>query len=426
MQEEGKPDALLAPYRAIDLTDEKGFMCGKILADLGADVIKVERPGGDPARRIGPFYHDEPHPEKSLYWLAYNMNKRGITLDIETSDGQELFKRLVKTTDFVIESFDPGYMSSLGLGYPDLEKINPRIIMVSITPFGQTGPYVEQGYKVDDMIVWALGGFMFLCGDSDRPPTQISFPQAYLHGAAEAANAAMMALYAREMYGEGQHVDVSIQQSIHTVTQVMMNMWDIYKVISMRGPARGYPRPNGTTIRSRYFYPCKDGWILLLVGGGALQSMVLSSQQLVQLMDKEGMASDLKDYDWASHDTSTVRTEQVGHMQLDIITPFLMKHTKMEFYKEAVKRKILGCPVQDCKDVSECPQLAAREFFVTVEHPELGDALTYCGPFVKLSETPLTSWQRGPLIGEHNQEVYEKELGLTREQLLNLKQANII
>jgi crotonobetainyl-CoA:carnitine CoA-transferase CaiB-like acyl-CoA transferase len=136
MAKKKKANTLLAPYRALDLTDEKGLLCGKTLADMGADVIKVERPGGDPARRIGPFYHDEPDPEKSLYWFACNTNKRGITLNIETTDGQEIFKRLVKTADFVIESFDPGYMSSLGLGYPDLEKINPKIIMVSITPFG--------------------------------------------------------------------------------------------------------------------------------------------------------------------------------------------------------------------------------------------------------------------------------------------------
>src|SRR4030042_742233 len=165
-----KKNTLLSPYRALDLTDEKGFLCGKILADMGADVIKIERPGGDPARRIGPFYHDDPDSEKSLYWFAYNTNKRGITLNIETADGQEIFKKLVKTVDFVIESSKPGYMSSLGLGYSDLEKINPKVIMVSITPFGQSGPYVEQDYKVDDMIVWAFSGFMFPNGDPDRPP----------------------------------------------------------------------------------------------------------------------------------------------------------------------------------------------------------------------------------------------------------------
>ena len=427
MREEGERNALLAPYRALDLTDDKGFLCGKILADMGADVIKIERPGGDPARRIGPFYHDDPDPEKSLYWFAYNTNKRDITLNIETSDGQELFKRLVKTADFVIESFDPGYMSSLGLGYPDLEKINPRIIMVSITPFGQSGPYVEQGYKVNDMIVFALGGFMFPNGDPDRPPNQLSFPQAYLHGGAEGATAAMIALYSRELTGESQHVDVSIQQSQHTSTQMMLPHWEMNKVIQLRGAGkRGTPRPDGTIRFSRSFYQCQDGWLYLIVGGGVLRAMSLSSKALMDLIDEEGMAGDLKDYDWTTYNSSAISQEELDHMHSDVITPYLMKHTKQEFYEEAIKRKILGCPIQDPKDVAESPQLAARNFFVKVEHPELDDTITYCGPFIQMSETPMTRWQHAPLIGEHNQEVYEKELGLTREQLLSLKQANVI
>lgn len=420
-------NTLLAPYRALDLTDDKGFLCGKILADMGADVIKVERPGGDPARQIGPFYHDDPDPEKSLYWFAYNTNKRGITLNIETADGQELFKRLVKTADFVIESFDPGYMSSLGLGYPELEKINPRLIMVSITPFGQSGPYVEQGYKVNDMIVFALGGFMFPNGDPDRPPNQLSFPQAYLHGGAEGAPAAMIALYSREMTGEGQHVDVSMQESQHTCTQMMLPAWDMNKVIPQRGAGkRGVPRPDGTIRFSRSFYQCKDGWIYLILGGGVLRAMSLSSKALIDWINEEGMAGDVKDYDWTTYNAAAINQEELDHMQLDIITPFMMKHTKKEFYEGAIKRKILGCPFQDPKDVAESPQLAARNFFVEVEHPELDDTLTYCGPFIQMSETPMSIERRAPLIGEHNQEVYQKELGLTGEELRSLKQAGII
>ncbi|MEE8419571.1 MAG: CoA transferase, partial [Dehalococcoidales bacterium] len=141
MTEKEKSEGMLSPYRVLDLTDEKGLLCGKILGDLGADVIKIERPGGDPARRLGPFYKNEPDPEKSLFWFALNTSKRGITLDIETAGGQEIFKQLVKGADFVIESFSPGYLDKLGLGYPALEKINPGLILVSITPFGQTGPY---------------------------------------------------------------------------------------------------------------------------------------------------------------------------------------------------------------------------------------------------------------------------------------------
>src|SRR3990170_3305135 len=167
-----KAEGMLSPYRVLDLTDEKGLLCGKILGDLGADVIKIERPGGDPARRIGPFYHDEPHPEKSLFWFAFNTSKRGITLNIETADGQEIFKRLVQTADFVIETFPPGYLAKLGLGYSDLEKINPGIILVSITPFGQTGPYKD--WKGADIVAWATGGDMAPWGEPDRPPIRIS------------------------------------------------------------------------------------------------------------------------------------------------------------------------------------------------------------------------------------------------------------
>jgi len=165
-----KIEQLLGSYRVLDLSDEKGMFCGKFLGDFGADVIKIEPPGGSPARNIGPFYHDIPDPEKSLFWFAYNSSKRGITLNIETSDGQEIFKRLVKTADFIVETFTPGYMESLGLGYDTMNRINPRIIVCSITPFGQTGPYKD--YKSSDLIALATGGLLYICGDPERPPVR--------------------------------------------------------------------------------------------------------------------------------------------------------------------------------------------------------------------------------------------------------------
>ena len=161
-------EPLLGSHRVLDLTDEKGWFCGKILGDLGADVIKVEKPGGDPARNTGPFYHDIIEPEKSLYWMALNTNKKGITLDIETPDGREIFKKLLKTADVVIESFAPGYMDKLGLGYSELSKINPGIILTSVSGFGQEGPYRD--YKAPDIVVRALGGLIYTVGEADRPP----------------------------------------------------------------------------------------------------------------------------------------------------------------------------------------------------------------------------------------------------------------
>ena len=185
MDQKREITSLLPKIRVLDLTDEKGFLCGKILGDLGADVIKIEKPGGDPSRRIGAFYHDIPDPEKSLYWFAYNNNKRGITLSIETRRGQDIYKELIRNADIIIESFPPGYMDQLGLGYSMCSEMNPRLIMISITPFGQTGPYRD--YKGCDIVCMAMSGFMYICGDGDKPPVRAIAPQAYLNAAADGA-----------------------------------------------------------------------------------------------------------------------------------------------------------------------------------------------------------------------------------------------
>lgn len=229
-----KRQGMLSPYRVLDLTDEKGHLGGKLLGDLGADVIKVEKPGGDDARNIGPFYHDEEDPEKSLSWFAFNTSKRGITLDVETVEGQDVFKNLVKSADVVLESFPPGYLHSLGLGYDGLEKIRRQIVMVSINPFGQTGPYKD--YKAPGIVAWAMGGFMSRFGDADRPPVQVShYPQAYLLAAAASAAGAMMGLYHRQREGEGQHIDISIQECAAQCVEFQAILWDMMKVIQPRG-----------------------------------------------------------------------------------------------------------------------------------------------------------------------------------------------
>jgi crotonobetainyl-CoA:carnitine CoA-transferase CaiB-like acyl-CoA transferase len=199
--EDCKADPFLKPYRILDLTEYGCMIGGRILGDLGADIIKIEPPGGSPSR-IAPYYKNLPDPEKSLYWFAYNMNKRGVTLDINKAEGQKVFKRLVKTADVVIESFDVGVMEQLGIGYNDLCKVKPDIIVTSITPFGQNGPKAH--YKGCDLVAWASGGYLYVCGDPDRPPVWISFPQASLHAGAEAASGTMAAIWHRNRTGEGQ------------------------------------------------------------------------------------------------------------------------------------------------------------------------------------------------------------------------------
>jgi len=209
---------MLSCYRVLDLTDEKGFLCGKALGDLGAEVIKIERPGGDPSRRIGPFYHDIADPEKNLYWFSFNANKKGITLNIETRDGREIFKKLAKTADVVIESFAPGYMEQIGLGYQVLNQINPGIILTSITAFGQEGPYRD--YKASDIVVRAMGGLVYTVGDPDRPPLTTSYPHAYLIGAIHGAIGTMVAPYQQAFTGQGQQVDAPTQMGLAFVGNV--------------------------------------------------------------------------------------------------------------------------------------------------------------------------------------------------------------
>jgi benzylsuccinate CoA-transferase BbsE subunit len=414
-----KSEGMLSPYRVLDLADEKGLMCGKVLADLGADVIKIERPGGDSARSIGPFYHDEPDPEKSLFWFAFNTNKRGITLDIETADGQEIFKRLVKSADFVVESFAPGYIDKLGLGYSELEKLNPGVIVVSITPFGQSGTYRD--YNTSDIVAWALGGYMFPHGDLDRAPVQISHhSQVYLQAGLEAAAGAMLAHQYREMTGEGQQVDVSVYECIARFAHYVVGLFDMQKVMLPHGV--GW-RPR----RHSWMWPCKDGHVIWIYWGG--QHGKRRNTPLIRWMDSEGKADDfLKEIDWetVSFDSPD---EELADRIVEPTKKFFMTRTRAEIIEQALKHRAMVYPVSTADDILNnvhSKHLAARGYWAEVEHPELGTSMTYPGAFVNSSEARPKSWRRAPLIGEHNREIYEKELGISREQLTVLKQANII
>lgn len=419
-----KTDSTLSPYRVLDLADEKGLLCGKILADLGADVIKVEEPGGDAARNIGPFYKDIPHPEKSLYWFAFNLNKRSITLDIEKPDGAEIFKRLVKTADIVVESFQPGYLDSLGLGYAGLKEVNPQIILTSITPFGQTGPYA--GYKGSDIVGWATGGMMHTCGSADRAPLQATAQQAYCNASAHAAAGTTVALYYREVSGEGQHVDVSVQESAMANTWFWAEVWDLMGMNMPRlGGVMAAPRANLPPLIMRLDWPCKDGRVSWGPTGGGWAGGRASSKALVEMANRDGMAMELKDYDWGTLDYSTVTQEEFDRVA-GILAAFLATKTKADLFNESIEKGIILSPWSTTKDLLENAHLAYREFWEKVEHPELGEAITYPGAFIKLSEAPWRVWRRPPLIGEHNEEIYVEELGLSKEKVVLLKQAGVI
>ncbi len=412
-----QPTGMLSPYRVLDLTDEKGLLCGKLLGDLGADVIKIERPGGDLARSIGPFYHDEPDPEKSLFWFAFNTSKRGITLDIETAEGQEVFKKLVKRADFVIESFPPGYLDRLGLGYSALEQLNPGVVMVSITPFGQSGPHKD--YKASGMVAWALGGYMYPFGDADRPPVQISHhSHAYLHAAAEGAVGAMMALHHRAATGEGQQVDVSLQEAVAICAEGPTGLWDMMGLVLQREGA--YLRGGR---RVRVLWPCRDGHVIWVYWTGLSANWTLP---LLRWMESEGMADDfLRSVNWAELDWTTATPELVDRIEEPTMR-FFMAHTKAELYQGALDNRVQLYPVADISDTLADVQLASRGFWVGVEHPELGTTIAYPGAFVQASEAPVRVWRRAPLIGEHNSELYEQELGIPHDEMVALMRSKVI
>jgi len=416
---------MLSSYQVLDLTDEKGFLCGKTLADLGTDVIKVEKPGGDTGRNIGPFYKDIPYPEKSLFWFYTNLNKRGITLNLETKEGREILKKLLTKADIVIESFEPGYMDSLGLGYSELERINPGIIMTSITPFGQEGPYSH--FKATDIVGVSMGGMVRIYGECGESPCRISLPQFYFLGSLHAAAGTMMALYYRELTGEGQWVDVSCQEAVAQSLMDVSSWWDLNKVnIKGTGAWVVSPRPKPLgDLHVRRVWECKDGYVVFVFAGGAAPGMVASSKALVELANENGMALEIKDYDWSQWDATSVTQEEADRL-MKPIADFLKTRTKAELFGEALKRSILLAPIQHVGELVPSPQLKHRGFWVDVCHPELEDTITYPGYPIKVSSFTYHPQRRAPLIGEHNEEIYIGELGLSKEDLTLLRAQGVI
>jgi len=403
LAKEKATDTALGDLRVLDLAGPMGLYCTKQLADLGANVIKVEPPDGDPTRAIGPFYHDEPHPEKSLYWFHFNTSKKSITLNIESPDGKAIFKKLAKTADIIVETFKPGYLDSVGLGYPALRETNPHLIMTSITPFGQTGPYRD--FKGSDLIGLALGGLLFICGWEDEPPSRVAASQAYHTASIHACAGTLIALCHRDMTGEGQHVDVSMQQCVAHSLQWVTQMYDLQKRIMARSGRLGVP-----------LQECEDGWANVIA--------LFDWDYLVDWLESGGGAADLADSKYKDMDYQ-IRPEVRQHIT-EVTDAFTKAHQKRWVCEEGQKRGIIAIPCNNAQDVVENPQLVSRDFFVGVEHPELGDALKYPGAPYRMGSTPWRIARRAPLVGEHNSQVYEGELGLSAEQVASLKRKGAI
>ncbi len=414
--------AVLAPYRVLDLTDQRGLLCGQILADLGADVLQIEPPGGSPARRLGPFAGDVDDPERSLFWWAYARNKRGITLDLAHPDGRALFRRLVAGADFVIESAPPGTMAAWGLDHEALAALNPRVVTVSISPFGQTGQ--KAGWGESDLVLLAAGGPLVLQGDDDRAPVRLPVPQAYLHAGAEAAVAALVAHHERERSGRGQHVDVSAQQAVALATQSYI-LCDALGAPEVRRTAGGLKHGRLTL---RLLFPAADGFVAItFLFGSAIGAF---SRRLMHWIHEEGGCDRAtRDKDWIGYTTLlTSGAEPIEEFERvkRVVADFTRARTKAALLAAAVERDLLIAPVATIDEVMASAQLAARDYWRALPAPVLGRDVRYPGPFARFGRTSIARGRPAPRLGEHDREVYQDELRLDDAALARLRAAGCI
>jgi crotonobetainyl-CoA:carnitine CoA-transferase CaiB-like acyl-CoA transferase len=414
---------LLKGFRMLDLTDEKGAVCGRMLADLGVEVIKVEPPQGCTTRHIPPFLSQPPDRDASAYFQAYQAGKRSITMNLESADGRELLASLAGNADFLVESHQVGYLESIGLGYEALAAINPRLIYTSITPFGENGP--GKDYRAADITIWAAGGNMYLMGEEGKPPLQISLPQAGLHAGAEAAVGSLIAHYPRQISGRGQRVVVDMQACI---VWTLMNA-QAFPILHGSSMTRNGIYSGSLRLSRKMVFRCADGHISHMFVGG---SGTPSAKAMVEWMDEKGFAADwMKRQNWSMwapgviSEASDYEIQQVKEVE-DRIEQFFMTMTRREIYAEGLRRRILLAPVNSAAEIAADEELKAREFFVSVKSEGGVAELKLPGAFAKLSATPIGPPARAPRLGEHNEEIYGGLLGLSAAEIATLRAAGTI
>jgi crotonobetainyl-CoA:carnitine CoA-transferase CaiB-like acyl-CoA transferase len=391
----------LSRYRVIDLTDGRGLLAGQMLAKLGADVIQVEPPGGSPARRVPPFDAEG----RSLYWSAYAAGKRGVSLDLETPDDRSRLGQLLAGADVLIDSAGPGRMAALGLGHAALAARHPDLIRVSVTPFGSEGP--KSGWAASELTVWAAGGPLYPHADAEGPPLRISAPQAWLHGAADAAAGALIALFARQRTGRGQHVDISVQQSVTPATLSYIAGAAVghagYNLFPR--PVRAPCEPGAEPVLRGPKWRVADGLAELTVAGGPFGAR---SNVLFAWMKEEGaLPKRWEGWDWTTKPLFPPAGDPVEVEFAAIreaVAAFVAPRTKAELEREAVRRGLLLAPVNTMADLLASAQLKARDYFVTVEE---GAAIrTLPGRFARGPEGMFAEPRPAPGLGEHNDEVF--------------------
>ncbi len=410
----------LTGLRVLELANETGHFCGKLLGDLGADVVKIEPPGGEPCRHVGPFFDDVPHPERSLSFWYYNTSKRGITLNLEAEAGRGLFRRLAADADVILETFRPGYLASIGLGHDFLREQNPGLILCALTPFGQTGPWRD--YLSSDLLHMAAGGEMASCGYDEAdvpnaPPMAPGGGNAWHMGCHFAYIAIMAALVHRTVTGEGQTIDASIHEACALTTEAAIANY-VYRGEVLRRQT-GRHHAAGSTPRTQF--RAADGkYVTALISGGLNPRNVAN---LGDLMDSFGMAGDLKD---PKYKDPAVIAANAGHIIDEVLAGFIASQPAETIYRAGQERGFTWGAVRMPEQLLDDAHLHDRGFWKQVEHPELGRHFVYPGEAAIYGDSPWRISRRAPLIGEHTAEILRDELGLSPGELMILSESHVI
>ena len=397
--------AALEGINVLDLTHHvAGPYCAKLMADFGAKVTKIERPGsGDPARAMPPFAGDDPHPDKSLPFLYLNTNKRSATLDLKTDAGRDLLHRMAESADIVVENFRPRSLPAMGITYESLSGDNPALVMVSISNFGQTGPYRD--YDATDIVAYALGGIQYIFGSNEREPLKHAFNQAQYKAGTNAASAALIAIYHRMMTGEGQRVDVSIQESIATGLRDTTLSYAYTGAVKWRQPKEAGEIPRSPVATS-------DGHVVPIAFGGP------NWDAIVEFLGSEELA----DEKFATPESRVRNSAELDR----IVTETFAAREKFDlFYRANRIRGLIYGVVQDASELRENPQYIHRDYFRKVFHPVAGTAYMP-GPPLNMEGTAWNLKSPAPTLGQHNREVYCDELGLSDGELARMKAEGVV
>ncbi len=405
------PTGFFSGYRILDLTGLRGAYAGRLLADLGADVVKVEPLQGDPTRNHPPFAGNKPHPEKSLQFFFFNLNKRSMTLNLESPRGQEILRTLATNMDALIEDAPVSYLKDLSLDFESLRQINPRLVMLSITDFGQTGPYAAK--TSSDLVNMAMSGFMQASGEPDGTPLRLGMNHSYLAAGLVGAYGLAAALPWQRRSGEGQHIDVSALEAAAAFIsdKGQVPVWrrrHLNPVRAGRGIHMSFPSG---------LYKAKDGWLAVIAFSAT------SWDNLARWITE--VTGDDKWLSPAFKGPAHARAQYADLLNQWFTEEFVPRFTVNEFFHEANPRGITAVPVYTAEDIVKDPHLRARGFFQEVEHPSIGPVQFPRLPYY-CAEYPWRPRRPAPLLGEHTREILCVEMGYSATQLDDLKASVVI